>query len=647
MYKKYVILKDYLSNNNIVGLESIYYCIFFISILKTDIFKKYILDYKNIIDVQAYFNKTHNIFNKTINLDNTIIVNLLKLINSNIVEFIDININTLINDIFNVYLTNENLLDIKHYIKYYNNIVLNKWIYNLVDSYDNKSIFEGNIKINSLTDLITTGSKFGSQINEYIYEINLIQNFINNNSKIVNINNIISNNIQLNNSLFDIIFFDFPNDIHNIIYTQCCDQIKNLKIRGTKYECLLLQLITTLLKVNGEAILIIPESILYCNSKQYIETRKYIFNNFNIEKIIHINQNIYYNNINRDLKSITNTIKNCIFYFKNTGKTNIINISEISLVENKIIETNLNNINNINNNYSFYFKDYLSVENDLIETKKVDDIFKFYDNTDYIKLNNTQFFILLNKYYNNSFIKITNEYNNNNNNYYLIYNEDKSMYNTYYLENVLKRKTNLFIKGVNNEFDLSKIKEYNIPTISINKQKTICNYIETSNQIIKSNEENILRYTQLKTSILDNIPTNKMIILMDIITIIEKNINEKMISILKNGIYAGNINYYQGELNNNSYYFTSGNHNFILLFIFYYLKYIELEIKRISNLTKQPNLIKSNLLNINIPNISIESQKEVIKACIEIDNNIDILILNNKNINEKDIFEIITTINCQ
>ena len=644
-------IKLFLLNNNIIGLKSIYYCLFLFLTFNIKLFRD--IPSNNIIDIQNYIKKTFNIFNKLIILDNISLSNILKLIDS--IDSIDLNIDTLINNIFEIYLTNENLLDIKDYIKYYNNKLLTDWISNLPNNNNNnKNIFDGNIKINSYSDLFKMDNNFGLQTNEYIYIIILIQNFIKNNN--FKINNIINKNIlldfiKLNNSLFDIIFFDFPSNIHNIIYTQCCDQIKNLKIRGTNSDCLLLQQVSLSLNIGGSAVIIMPESILYGKSKQIIETRKYIFNNFDINKIVHIDQNIYYNNINRDLKSITNAMKNCIFYFKNIGKTTTINISKIILNENKIVETPLIIINNINEEYSFYYKDYLN-KNKLLNKNELNfkiasDIFNFDNN-----ILNNQSFIILNKYYNNkNFIKISNlETDIDHNNNYLIYEKEKNnnLYFIYYLENIIKKNPEDFINKLTNHFELSKISEYKIPILSLDKQTNLCNYISITEKIKICTQENINRFIQLKNSILDNIPTTSMIKLDNIIDLVqEKQTDKKLITILRNSILAGSVNLYDGGLlNNNTYYLISkDNNNFILLYIYYYLKHIESFIKENSNLTQQSNLIKSNLLNIKIPNINIDAQSEIIKSCEMFDNNINLLILNNKTIIDKNIFDIITTIN--
>ena len=651
--------------NRVNLFMSIYYSIFIILVFNTFIIKNInnhklkefdkndiLFDYIN--QIQKNFKENYNIFNIEININEKELSEIIKIVYSNYKNIIDYN--NLINDIFEWYLTNENLLDIKDHIKYYNNQLLNDWIIKLIEPTSTQSILDGNVKINSFLDNCKTNNKFGIQTNEYIHEIILIQNFIKNNFKINNIvnTNILSDSIKLNNSLFDIIYYDFPSDIHNIIYKQCCNEIKNLKIRGTNSSCLLLQLISLYLKPNGSAILIIPENMLYNNSKQVIETRKYIYNNYNIQKIVHIDQNIYYNNIKRDFKSITNTMKNCIFYFNNNGKSVNINVSKIKKNIDKIVENNLYNIENINNEYSFYYKDYLNQsKNTILIDKyiKVYDIFNFHDYDEYKKTSlwtSNQVVIILNKYYNiNNFIKIEivsdqNDYSN----CYLIQLKDinSNLSYKYYLKSIIIKNIDNFIKGNNNEIDINKIKNFDILNLSLNTQNTINNYILTSNKLIASNDENITMNNILKTSVIENIPDNNMIILEQIVNLIQEENNNMYISIIKNSLSAGEVSLHKGKLNTNSYYLVPKNSNFILEYIYYYLKYKEPLIKELSRMTQQYNLIKSKLLNIEIPNIDIVLQNEIVKHCEDFDNNIKLLVSNNDCIKNKDIFDIITKI---
>ena len=108
-------------------INSMYYTIFLILILKTSLIinlkddNLYIYDKKfNIIEyvkfIQSILNKKYNIFNKEININDKDLLDIIKclFLDNEIIDY-----NNLINDIFEIYLTNENLLDIKDYIKYY------------------------------------------------------------------------------------------------------------------------------------------------------------------------------------------------------------------------------------------------------------------------------------------------------------------------------------------------------------------------------------------------------------------------------------------------------------------------------------------------------------------------------------------------
>ena len=62
--------------------------------------------------------------------------------------------------------------------------------------------------------------------------------------------------------------------------------LEELKLRGTKSEPLILQLIFQLLKTGGKTVLLIPNNFLFGDSKQHIETRKFIYENSSNIKII-------------------------------------------------------------------------------------------------------------------------------------------------------------------------------------------------------------------------------------------------------------------------------------------------------------------------------------------------------------------------
>lgn len=110
----------------------------------------------------------------------------------------------------------------------------------------------------------------------------------------------------------DVIICDIPTNIKNLTYAECCEDIKKLKMRGTKSEPLIIQLITTLLETNGTAIVLVSNNFLYRETIQHNMTRKYLVNNFNVTNIINVA------NLNKS-----------IVIFNNKAKTNIIHFSNI------------------------------------------------------------------------------------------------------------------------------------------------------------------------------------------------------------------------------------------------------------------------------------------------------------------------------
>ena len=177
-----------------------------------------------------------------------------------------------------------------------------------------------------------------------------------------------------NDTKFDIILANEPFGLKNIIYDECCDKIKKLKIKGNKGEPLFIQLMMESLNINGRCAVIIPEGILFNESKLYLETRKHLIKNYNLKKIIYMNDSFFMN---------TN-VKCSILFFKNDKiKTSNVDFVEIKFVDNIINETLLVNVdikliieNNYNLNLNKYIKnDINKIEN--IEYKKLGEICDF------------------------------------------------------------------------------------------------------------------------------------------------------------------------------------------------------------------------------------------------------------------------------
>ena len=539
------------------------------------------------------------------------------------------NDNNCLHFVFEYYLNNDTLLSIKNYYKYYNNQNLVNWIINLSNlqqSDNTKNILDGNVKVNSFIELIykkfnnfknCTGYQSFDIINKLC---NLNINIFYDDKFILLNNNILTDGLNNN---YDYIFFDFPTGIHNITHAACCKKIKQLQIRGTKFDSLLLQLIMMSLNKNGDAFLIIPNSLLFCTSIQQIQTRKYLIDNFNIIKIIEIDEKFY------KIKGV----KNSILYFKNNGKTNNIIFSKLYENMNEEIIYNIDYNKIINANYSLFYKHYSNIINTNILYMIVSDKCKIYNdfNNNFINDN----ILSINKYYKNDnsiYLGI-----NNKSNYYI---ESNDTYVLHYIYNSIKLYPNLYTFGKLLKFDINKIKEIKIPILSDTQHKMIINYINISNNIITTNNNKIDMYKKLNNCLLSTLyEGNELLInICNIVTKYENN----LIGIIKNGLSAGLVYINDtNELHLNSYYLKLNNENYNFHYIYYYLKYIEPTIQENCKLYNQPLLIKSYLDSIKIPNITKSLQDDIILQCKEYEENINKYLLDNNNIKNKNIIDII------
>ena len=576
--------------------------------------------------------------------------------------------NNIINDIFMYHFKNDNLIYIKDYYKYYNNPLFTEYVVNIGNPSKNDYIFDGNLKINSFLNYvikklnITDLSKlYGCNYNKYIIKLCILELYLNNNLNISN--NIFYNDILIDdiNQNYDLIYIDLPTNYHNIIYANCCNKIKQLKIRGTKSEPLLLQLVMLSLNKNGRAVIIVNDSLLFNDSNQHIKTRQFLIENFNLKKIIQIDEKFY------NIKGI----KNSILYFENNYKTK--NIDFVKLIydndNNKIIEEFIINIDYeliINNNWSLYYKLYNELKNinnnNNLKYINIKEVFKIINNKEELinnidTSNNDYNIIIIPKYYKSHNIKII-KYNEINNYLdimlYLIEkkNDDyKANYLNIYVINILKNKINLFIKGKMNQINIDKIYNIEIPILTLNIQETICNYYLYSDKLYQDNKKQIEIYINMKKCLFNSLINSNYIELNEIIELkisneINKYISYPFIGIIRNGLTTGTVNLINNNiLSNNSYYLLLKNNvSYLIEFIYYYLQYNEDKLKELSNLTQQNSLNKSNLLLFKIPILLLEHQKYIVSYCTDFDNIINKHIENNNDIKNKDIMLIINKI---
>lgn len=678
---------------NIFGTKSIQYFLFFISVFKTSIFNK-IINIKDVVNslvllkeesyydilekVRKKINSVNSVFEFEFDNNNEMLE---KLVDFTIkIDDSKVDSKRVINDIFIEHLNNDNLSVIKEYVKFYNNEQLIKWILGIVNIKQSDRVLDANCKINSFYNIIketkeTNESKnkkdslklHGLQSNSLYKSFMKLNNLLNYNETFeenISDSDPLINDIAINgSSMYDLIFLDMPHGIHNVIHASCCQKIKKLKLRGTKAEPLLLQLVMSSLNKNGKGILIVPDSLLFSDSLQPVETREYLLNNLNVKKIIQIDESLYWGNkIIRDLKSQSSTIKNSIIIFENNGKTKSIEFSKIVQSENQIVETKLVDIKSElfeSNGYSLYYKNYLELIEKPNEKMSFMFVHELFETVTTIDKMDEQKLVGIGKNYKGDDSIALVDVNTDKNilEQYSLFFKGKQLesvipnYCAHFLEYKLKLDAEKYTKGKMAQFDINKIKEIKIPIICKNKQNAVYSYLMVTNSIINENNKKIESCNNMIKCIMEILPTDKMIILGSIINLYQSNeINStdtnNLIGIVKNGLGAGTVYLPEGQLSNNSHYLVVKNANsYLRKYIYEYLKYSQDKIKANANLTQQPSLTKSFVLNFQISDIDIDSQKHLCSHCEVFNNTIEKYTCSNTDIKDKNIINTVIKIN--
>ena len=275
---------------------------------------------------------------------------------------------------------------------------------------------------------------------------------------------------------------------------------------------------------------------------------------------------------------------------------------------------------------SIYIKNNSENITKIMNTPNVslEDIFDFKNS-----IQDTNIYICIHKSYKNeNSICLTSKLNSANSIVYLV-NKSKDFldeYLQYYILYYLKTKMNTLVKGLTNIYDISLIKKLEIPALSIDIQQFIINHINCNNETINSNKMLINNYKILKHNIIKmNIQTNDNKYIMNITTL--KNSNEmneyvETISIIKNGLKTGHVDYIQNcsVYNTNSYYIVLNTQEYKLKYIYYILDYNNNNIFNISNLKEQPLFTQYIFTSLQIPNVNSSIQDLIINKCEMYDN---------------------------
>jgi hypothetical protein len=494
------------------------------------------------------------------------------------------------------------------------------------------SLLDNKVNINNIY-----GSEFDNQIKIWTLLNILIQTDKDSNNNIKQYD-LLYDDLSFDKNTFDIVMCKFPHGIKNIIHANCSQAIKNLKIRGTKSEPLILQLITTLLSKNGVGIIIVPNSLLFGESKQHVETKKYLLDNFKVNKIINIDESICSNKVS-------------ILHFENTGSTKKVDFFKLNNKTGTIIEQDKITINYdkiLKKNYNLFYEQYIE-SNEIVynfETKKIIDVLSYINEPNYQGeegLNGN--YILIPEYFDkkveikfDDFVLPKNKYSivTNNSEKYL------QKYLNYCVIQLIKKNQHKLSKGKMLKFDFDSFNEYEIPIPSLKIQQILINYFDLNYKIIEKNNNQIQLYSMLKNEFINMLVSSASNIqLKNICSVDHKPIDDETIMIQKNSNTAGMVSLiksYEKNTNTNIYFLNNINNKYTKKCLYYIIKFLENKLVNLAYLTNTINLSRMNLENFEIPDISLDIQNKICEQCEVYDKIQDNLVEINQTIIQKDIF---------
>jgi len=131
---------------------------------------------------------------------------------------------------------------------------------------------------------------------------------------------------------YDLILANMPFGIKGIKHAECCERVKDLKIRGTKSEPLFLQLMMVSLNRGGRCAVVVPDGMLVNGSTCHNETRKYLLDRFELNRVIKMKGQFFMNT----------GIQPSILFFENTGTpTSVVEFWDVIKGSNGEIEETL------------------------------------------------------------------------------------------------------------------------------------------------------------------------------------------------------------------------------------------------------------------------------------------------------------------
>lgn len=120
---------------------------------------------------------------------------------------------------------------------------------------------------------------------------------------------------------YDNILANMPFGLKGLKHADCCERVKDLKIRGTKSEPLFLQLMMVSLNEGGRCAVIVPDGMLVNTSVCHTQTRKHLLDNFELKRVVRMDGTFFMN---------TGCRTSILFFEKSGNPTTSIEFWEVS-----------------------------------------------------------------------------------------------------------------------------------------------------------------------------------------------------------------------------------------------------------------------------------------------------------------------------
>lgn len=469
----------------------------------------------------------------------------------------------------------------------------------------------------------------------------------------------------------DVILANEPMGLKNIVHANCCERIKELKIRGTKAEPLFLQLFMEALNDGGRCAVIVPDGVLFNEAAQHQGTRKYLVENFNLKKVVTLKGDFFLN---------TGVKTSILFFAKEEKKTKEVDFCEISIKDDAIEETSIIKVlyKDIKaNKYSLFVNKYNAEKDEKIEGieyKQIKDLceflkksnrkasygseigaYPFYTSSANVKLcddadyNEKSIIIGTGGVAN---IKYDEHFSCSSDNIVLKSDVHNIKYIFWYLQNNIDKLENGFVGSTIKHISKTYISEIEIPLPSLKVQEAI---VERLNLLSENNKTMELNIEQLKKTLKyyvdastrneqsqkignicetqsgEYIKKNEMINGVypvygggDASNYINKKNREDAFVIAKDGVSENCVRYISGDffLNHHGWTLKYKKKNILNKYVYYWLWSNQTILYNLAHGSAQKGINQSSFYDVDILMPPKEKQQEIVDYC---DNLMDII----------------------